>query len=67
MTDGMCHLCGTYYNDDPYFSGQPVHTLQKCVDVLQYRVRKAEKELREAERQLARAESEYGKKWKANE
>ena len=64
MTNKICHLCGTHYNDDLYFREQPAHPPEKCLETLQYRCREAELKFREAERQLVRAEREYkgGKK-----
>ncbi len=59
MTDKICHLCGTPYNDDPYFREQPAHTPQKCLGILQYRKNKVELELHEIEKQLTRAKLEY--------
>ena len=64
MSDKICHLCGTHYNDDPYFAEQPSHTPEKCLAILQYRLRELENQYHEAERQLKRAEKEYAKKEK---
>lgn len=62
MTDRICLLCETHYNDDPYFREQPAHSSQKCLDILRYRFTEAEGIFREVERQLARAMLEYSKK-----
>ncbi len=62
--DRICHLCGTQYNDDPYFQEQPSHTPQECLEILQYRKYKVELEFHEIERQLARAKLEYTKSGK---
>ena len=64
MTDKICHLCLTYYNDDPYFREQPAHTPKQCLKILQYRKNEAELKFREIERQLVRAKLEYTKSGK---
>jgi len=61
MTERICHLCGTHYNDDPYFAEQPAHAPQRCLEILQYRYNEAELKLRELERALARAKLAYNK------
>jgi len=64
MTDKICHLCGTHYNDDPYFKEQPSHTPQQCLGILQYRFNQAELAFNKVERQLVRAKLEYTKSGK---
>ncbi len=61
MTERICHLCGTHYNDDPHITGQPAHPPQKCLDILQFRYYEAESKSSEIGRQLARAKLEYTK------
>ncbi len=60
MTTKICHLCGTNYNDDPFFKEQPAHPPDKCLDILKYRLHQAGTNLSEIERQIKRAEKEYG-------
>lgn len=57
MTDKICHLCGTHYNDD--LAKQPAHTPEKCFLILQYRYHEAELKSADIGRQLARAKLEY--------
>lgn len=64
MTGKICHLCGTHYNDDPYFTEQPAHTPQKCIGILQYRYNEAELKFRGIERALVHAKMQYTKEGK---
>ena len=64
MVSKICHLCGTHYDDDPYFAEQPAHTPEKCLGILEYRYRGADLGFREIERQLVRAKLGYIKKGK---
>jgi len=64
MVKKICHLCETYYDDDPYFAEQPAHTPQKCMEILQFRYNEAQHKFRELERALVRAKLEYTKRGK---
>ena len=56
MTNRICHLCGTYYNDDPYLQAQLAHTRQECLETLQFQVNQARLHLQEVEGNLKHAE-----------
>jgi len=57
--DKICHLCGTAYNDDPYFQEQPAHPPEKCIDLLRFRLSQAELTLGKVRQYLIRARNEY--------
>lgn len=59
MTDKICHLCETHYNDDPFFREQPAHTSEQCLGILQFKMNQAEFEYKEIERQFIRAKLAY--------
>ncbi len=61
MTNKLCHLCGTHYNDDPFFRIKPAQTWKHCLEILQYRYNKVQLEADDVGRQLARAKLEYVK------
>ena len=61
MADKICHLCGTHYNDDPYFKEQPAHTSGKCLEILNFRVFELSITLQKAKDALKRAEKQYTK------
>jgi len=62
-----CHLCGTPYNDDPFFREQPAHTPNQCIGILQYRRNEAERNLSDIKQMLARAKKEYAEAEGKNE
>ena len=59
MTNKICHLCMTHYQDDPFFTEKPGHSAEQCLKILNWRVTKQERELFDTRTALERAKRQY--------